>query len=580
MSSSSVASSAAYSPRPSSSCSSSSSSVTPVSRTRTRVSRRKKRKDQTLRSALPPCDCALLSRHQSASPPGLSQRRQNSQLLSDEEVVRPRRKHPRRLSHLISLLTLPTMKMKKVVRTKKNHPRRILSSDEDEVSAALPVESPLPDAENTHDDDDGFQFDFGDGEDYEVHQSGTQSSHSPVPDLLVQLPGSDGYELIVTKDRQRSVTLSSLDPLLCSRSPSRASSRSFGNYDTIDAWILSLCSPQPEAQNDRSDSAGDQSSESGESDGSISNESFSSNDNDDALDMETFYDMVMRIPNSHEYVQAALAGKLNNEDTNVFADDSAGAIKFYHDVDSIGIVSNSVPAHPNTGRVIINTTSTSDIDGVTTKNHIGFHLPGHIDDFAEVSDVPNYQFGRFGDLGRFTVCICFPEYTLPYQQENMARNGLKRVAPRDIGFFVNRILLPSIHQMYKNLDLPPRDAITPFSQRQEFLAHRTGNSHMSTSVNILEPGHWPHLEQCLRRTIRSHFLTQAIGIRRLNSRKRWFVSLTEVWFIYRPWKRVVCGGLRVESCSLFIPNCPYAVVSTPNSFLLRPARLWSFGRMT
>jgi hypothetical protein len=88
------------------------------------------------------------------------------------------------------------------------------------------------------------------------------------------------------------------------------------------------------------------------------------------------------------------------------------------------------------------------------------------------------------------------------ESESNTRNGLHRVSPRDIGFFVDNVVLPSLHKLYETLNMTTRNAITPFSQQQEFLAHRTGNSHMSSSVNVVGPGLWPQLEKVMRQCIR------------------------------------------------------------------------------
>jgi hypothetical protein len=120
----------------------------------------------------------------------------------------------------------------------------------------------------------------------------------------------------------------------------------------------------------------------------------------DAISLDRFSDMLQTLRDPAAFVKAALSGDFDANHVSIYSDDVPDT-KMFHDVDSIGIYSSSIPVSPS-GRVIINTTTTHDVNGTTSKNHVGVKLPGD-DQYTEICDVPNYMFGRFGDLGRFSV---------------------------------------------------------------------------------------------------------------------------------------------------------------------------------
>jgi hypothetical protein len=206
-------------------------------------------------------------------------------------------------------------------------------------------------------------------------------------------------------------------------------------------------------------------------------------------------------------------------------------VDVHQDIDSIGIYSRNIPVSYEHGHIFINTI-VARTDGVTSKSHVGFQLDGE-EEYSDIGTTPNYMFGKFGDLGRFSVsdnllhhqmfgqwtnifihthlllliycmqvAICFPTYTLPENSDaNRRPNGLHRVRGSDIGYFVDNVVLPSIHRVYSENNLSTWNAITPFFQEQEFLAYRTDNNQVCSSGNTISSSLWPQLEETMRRRI-------------------------------------------------------------------------------
>ncbi|SAL96919.1 hypothetical protein [Absidia glauca] len=219
--------------------------------------------------------------------------------------------------------------------------------------------------------------------------------------------------------------------------------------------------------------------------------------NEDGISLGLYNDLLSEATDSVAYVQAALSGDFGGNRGRATVDlrSSHRSVNFYHDIDSIGIYTTHIPLQRPFGRLMVNTTMT-DIGSVLGKTHVGIQLGGE-DEYTDIDTAPNYTFGKFGDIGRFTVAICFPNYT----SASVTESSLHEVDGRDIGYFVDNVVLPSLHELYASLDMPQKNAYTPFSQSQEFLAHRVGNSRMGNSFNVLDSNLWPTLELIMRRRV-------------------------------------------------------------------------------
>lgn len=221
-------------------------------------------------------------------------------------------------------------------------------------------------------------------------------------------------------------------------------------------------------------------------------------------------------------MKAALSGDFGGARGKVAVNLSAArpAISLHQDVDSIGIYCDTIPV--NQGKVIINITS-AETQHIRSKSHVGIQLPGEVH-HTDVNKIPNYFFARFGDLGcynvsetpyllsscqtsvtactvliimtivsSFKVAICFPSYT--------SRWGNKILCGVDIGYFVDQVVIPALHETFKSQGMVLRNAMAPFSQEENWLSHRSGNSSMWNSYTTLPRNLWPLLLQEIRRRI-------------------------------------------------------------------------------
>ncbi|SAL96836.1 hypothetical protein [Absidia glauca] len=213
--------------------------------------------------------------------------------------------------------------------------------------------------------------------------------------------------------------------------------------------------------------------------------------NEDGISLGLFNDLLSEITDPVAYVKAALSGDFGGDRGKVTVSLSAAhpTVSLHQDVDSIGIYSDTIPV--NQGKVVISITAVH-VQRIKTKSHVGIRLPGE-DHHTDVAGIPNYCFGKFGDLSRYNVSICFPSYT--------SSCGRKILSGVDVGYFIDYVILPTLHEVYKSQGLAPRDSILPFSQEQEWLSHRAGNGSMWGSFTIVPRNIWPLLLDGMRRRV-------------------------------------------------------------------------------
>lgn len=121
------------------------------------------------------------------------------------------------------------------------------------------------------------------------------------------------------------------------------------------------------------------------------------------ISLEFFNELLNDIRNPADYVAASLSGNFGGSrgEASIRLGASQGDFQVHQDVDSIGVYSQNIPVAHSFGRLIINTTI-GEVRGVSEKTHVGVRLEGD-EDFQDINGIPNYIFGRFGDLGRFRV---------------------------------------------------------------------------------------------------------------------------------------------------------------------------------